>query len=72
MKKQIITIYCFYRDGFRQMTWGRTLWWLILVKLFVIFVILKVDWMQSRVSIKNINILFFKRDQDMNDSHSKK
>lgn len=41
MKKQIITIFQFYRDGFREMTWGRTLWWLILVKLFVIFVILK-------------------------------
>ena len=25
----------FYRDGFRQMTWGRTLWVIILVKLFV-------------------------------------
>lgn len=41
MKKQIITIYNFYRDGFRDMTWGRVLWWLILVKLFIIFVVLK-------------------------------
>ena len=47
MKKQIITIYYFYRDGFRQMTWGRTLWWLILVKLFVIFVILKLFFFPS-------------------------
>ena len=30
-----------YRDGFRQMTLGRTLWAIILIKLFVIFVILK-------------------------------
>lgn len=30
-----------YRDGFRQMTVGRTLWVIILVKLFVMFVILK-------------------------------
>lgn len=37
----------FYRDGFREMTWGRTLWWLILVKLFVIFVILKLFFFPS-------------------------
>ena len=35
-------IFRFYRDGFRQMTLGRTLWLIILVKLFVIFAILKV------------------------------
>ena len=47
MKKQIITIFQFYRDGFREMTWGRTLWWLILVKLFVIFVILKLFFLNN-------------------------
>ena len=30
-----------YYDGFRNMTLGRTLWLVILVKLFVIFVVLK-------------------------------
>ena len=30
-----------YYDGFRQMTLGRTLWLVILVKLFIIFIILK-------------------------------
>ena len=30
-----------YYDGFRTMTLGRTLWAVILVKLFVIFVVLK-------------------------------
>lgn len=30
-----------YYDGFRQMTLGRTLWAIILIKLFVIFVVLK-------------------------------
>lgn len=30
-----------YYDGFRQMTLGRTLWALIIVKLIVIFVVLK-------------------------------
>ena len=31
----------FYYDGFRQMKLGRTLWTIILIKLFVIFVVLK-------------------------------
>ena len=31
----------FYIDGFRQMTWGRTLWILILVKLIIMFVVLR-------------------------------
>ena len=35
-------IYEFYRDGFRGMTLGRALWWIILVKLVVIFAVLRV------------------------------
>ncbi|MEX0986177.1 MAG: DUF4492 domain-containing protein [Bacteroidales bacterium] len=31
----------FYYEGFRSMTWGRSLWAIILIKLFVMFVILK-------------------------------
>ena len=31
-----------YYDGFRRMTVGRTLWAVILIKLFIIFAILKV------------------------------
>jgi hypothetical protein len=31
-----------YRDGFRNMTWGRPLVWLILLKLFILFAILRV------------------------------
>jgi hypothetical protein len=31
-----------YYDGFRNMTLGRTLWAIILIKLFIIFAILKV------------------------------
>lgn len=30
-----------YTDGFRQMTWGRILWVLILAKLIVLFAILR-------------------------------
>lgn len=34
-------VFRFYVDGFRSMTLGRTLWAIILVKLFVIFVLLR-------------------------------
>ena len=35
------SIWNFYRDGFRGMTWGRTLWWLILLKVFILFAVLR-------------------------------
>ena len=35
-------IFRFYFDGFRHMTWGRKLWGIILVKLFIIFAILRI------------------------------
>lgn len=31
----------FYLEGFRQMTWGRQLWLIILIKLFVLFAVLR-------------------------------
>lgn len=37
----LTTVYNFYRDGFRSMTVGKTLWIIILIKLFIIFVILR-------------------------------
>lgn len=36
------SIWHFYSDGFRHMTWGRTMWIIILLKLFILFVILRV------------------------------
>ncbi|NCC09448.1 MAG: DUF4492 domain-containing protein [Bacteroidia bacterium] len=41
MRKTLTSIYRFYVDGFRSMTLGRTLWLIILLKLFVMFFILK-------------------------------
>lgn len=35
-------IFFFYIDGFRRMTLGRTLWKIIIIKLIVMFAILKV------------------------------
>ena len=34
-------IFRFYYDGFRKMTWGRKLWGIILLKLFIMFAILR-------------------------------
>lgn len=40
-------IFSFYYDGFRSMTWGRKLWIIILVKLFIMFAILRVFFFQD-------------------------
>ncbi len=37
----IRSVYEFYRDGFRNMTVGRTLWVIVLLKLFIMFFILR-------------------------------
>ncbi len=44
MKKKniFLRIFTFYYEGFKSMTVGRTLWAIILIKLFVMFVILKI------------------------------
>lgn len=39
-------IYYFYRDGFRNMKVGKTLWLIIAIKLFIMFAILKVFFFQ--------------------------
>lgn len=35
-------LFSFYYEGFRRMTWGRKLWGIILIKLFIMFAILKI------------------------------
>ena len=36
------SVWAFYRDGFRGMTWGKPLVWLIILKLFILFAVLRV------------------------------
>ena len=47
-------VYYFYRDGFRSMVLGRTLWKIIIIKLVVMFGILKLfffpDYLQTNFS----------------------
>ena len=41
MLQPITRVYTFYRNGFRNMTVGRSLWKIILIKLLVMFAVLK-------------------------------
>lgn len=41
MLEFINNVYSFYHDGFRQMTLGKTLWKIIIIKLVVMFTVLK-------------------------------
>lgn len=44
----------FYADGFRGMTIGRTLWMIIIIKLFVIFVLLRLFFFPDVVGQKAV------------------
>jgi hypothetical protein len=35
-------IFSFYYQGFKNMTWGKTVWVVILIKLFIFFFIMKI------------------------------
>ena len=36
------SIFNFYREGFHNMTVGKTLWLIIIIKLFIMFVVLRI------------------------------
>lgn len=42
----------FYVDGFRNMTWGRTLWVLVLLKVFILFAVLRVFFFRPAMAGK--------------------
>lgn len=44
----------FYIDGFKEMTLGRTLWAIILIKLFILFFVLKLFFFPNLLH-KNFN-----------------
>lgn len=43
-------VFRFYRDGFKRMTLGKSLWKIILIKLFVMFAILKLFFFPNYLS----------------------
>lgn len=45
-------VFLFYYEGFRSMTLGKTLWIIILIKLFIMFAILKVFFFPNFLSSK--------------------
>jgi len=51
-------VFYFYRDGFREMKVGRTLWMVIAIKLFVLFAVLKIFFFPNFLKTK------FKTDQE--------
>jgi hypothetical protein len=58
--KQIISllgrIFIFYYDGFRSMSqWGRKVWIIILIKLFIMFAVLKIFFFTDFLSRKYDN-----------------
>ena len=54
-------IFSFYFDGFRSMTWGRKLWGIILIKLFIMFAVLRLFFFPDLLQ-RN-----FKSDQERSD-----
>ena len=46
MKYALHSIWNLYVEGFRNMTWGRTLWWLILLKVVILFLVLRLFFFQ--------------------------
>ena len=53
MKRAIIAIYNFYVEGFRNMTWGRQLWWLILLKVVLLFLVLRAFFFKTILAGKS-------------------
>ncbi|MCK5543107.1 MAG: DUF4492 domain-containing protein [Desulfobacterales bacterium] len=50
--KNIHNIYSFYRDGFKGMVLGKKLWAIILIKLFVMFFVLKIFFFPNYLNTK--------------------
>lgn len=50
-----------YVDGFKNMTWGRSLWLIIFIKLFIMFAILKLFFFSDFLGSK------FKTDREKGD-----
>jgi len=53
MKNTVVSIWNFYIDGFKNMTWGRTLWLLILLKVIILFFLLRLFFFQPVLAGKS-------------------
>lgn len=56
MKHELLSkIFHLYYDGFRTMTLGKTLWTIILIKLVIIFLVLKLFFFPNYIDSKAPN-----------------
>ena len=53
IKNTFIAIKNFYVEGFKNMTWGRPLWMLIFLKIFILFFVLRLFFFQPILAGKN-------------------
>lgn len=53
IKNTLIAIKNFYVEGFKNMTWGRPLWMLIFLKIFILFFVLRLFFFQPILAGKN-------------------
>lgn len=61
MVKILKDIYRFYYEGFKSMTLGKSLWLIIIIKLFIMFAILKLFFFPDFLKTK------FKTDKERSD-----
>ena len=52
MIKIILSIWNFYADGFKNMTWGRPLWVLIILKAVILFIVLRMFFFRPSMAGK--------------------
>ena len=52
LMRRVYNIYTFYRDGFKRMVLGKKLWKIILIKLFIMFAILKLFFFPNYLNTK--------------------
>lgn len=53
MKDTLLSIWNFYVDGFRNMTWGKTLWVLIFLKVVILFLVLRMFFFEPVLAGKS-------------------
>lgn len=53
MKDTLLSIWNFYVDGFRNMTWGKPLWVLIFLKVVILFLVLRMFFFEPVLAGKS-------------------
>lgn len=51
-KNIFVRVFNFYREGFASMTTGRTLWLIIIIKLAIMFLVIRLFFMPNTIKTK--------------------